>query len=74
MQANLDKPQKVKNILVRHSCPFEIRSSSSYQHPETSYILKYAPKYYKTLTLKATSQIPLVSKVKKINPFLVELT
>jgi len=67
MQTPLDKPsQKVKNILVRHTCSKKVHPNSNYQHPETSYILKYAPKYYKSLTLQATCQSPLLSKVKKI--------
>jgi len=59
-------PQKVKNILVRHACCKIASMDSHYQHPETPYILKYAPKYYKSLTLQATCQSPLLSKVKKI--------
>ena len=70
MQTSLDQPQaspeKVKNILVRHSCSKKVRLYGDYKHPETSYILKYAPKYYKSLTLQTTGQSSLFSKVKKI--------
>jgi len=70
MQTSLNtprpSPQKIKNILIRHSCSKRMQENGHYQHPETSYILKYAPKYYKSLTIQATCQSPLQSKVKKI--------
>jgi len=59
-------PQKVKNILIRHSCHKKVRFASPYQPPEGSYILKYSPKYYQSLTLQLTLQNALLSKIKKI--------
>ena len=68
MQVSSNKPQssphKVKNILIRHS--HKVKYDKDYQHPEVSYILKYAPKYYKSLAFEITDQNPLLSKVKNI--------
>ena len=74
MEASPEKSQpsfipKVKSILTRHSCSKEIKKNSNYQHPETSYILKYSPKYYKNLTLETSFYSPFLSKVKKIKKF-----
>jgi len=59
-------PQKVKNILIRHSCSKEVRLNSSFQSPEKFHLLKYSPKYYNTLSLEVTKENPLQSKIKKI--------
>ena len=60
------QPRGVKNILVRSSCSNEVRFDSPYQHPEAFYLLKYSPKYYKSLTLEVTCKSSLLSKAKKI--------
>jgi len=69
MQPSLEKSQapssqKVKNILIRSSN--KPRSSENVHHPERSYILKYSPKYYRSLTIEITPFSPLLSKIKKI--------
>jgi len=61
-----ESPHKVKNILLRYSCSKEIKANRSSQHPEKSHLLKYFPKYYKSLTLEVARQNPLFSKIKKV--------
>ena len=57
---------QIKNILIRSSFSSEINSDKSKGHPEASYILKYSPKYYKSLTLERPTNRALLSKFKKI--------
>jgi len=69
MQPSFTKPappQKVKNILIRHSCSKEVRLNSSFQSPERFHLLKYSPKYYNTLSLEVTNENALQSKIKRI--------
>jgi len=64
MQTSQSQSQKSKNILIRHSNT--AKNNKNTQHSEVSYLLKYSPKYYKSLTLEVTPFIPLLSKIKKI--------
>jgi len=57
----------IKNILIRHSCSNQIRfSNDTDQYPENLYILKYFPKYEKSLILQGSCRNALLSRVKRI--------
>jgi len=66
MQVSLDKQrsQKVKNILIRSFS--KDRQDSSPYNLEASHVLKYSPKYYKSLAIEIRPFSPLLSKIKKI--------
>jgi len=55
---------------VRYCGSKKVRSSllgaENYQHPENAYLVKYFPKYYKSLALVMKPQHSLLSKIKKI--------
>ncbi len=69
MQVSLEKTQptpaqKAKNILIRSFT--KERQDSNPHNLEASYVLKYSPKYYKSLTIEIRPYSPLLSKIKKI--------
>jgi len=70
MKSSLDKPQpplqKIRNILLRRSGFSEFNYHKNCEHPENLHLLRYFPKYYKTLRLRVTGQNPLLSKIKRI--------
>jgi len=62
METSFAKPKsQIKNILIRYNSPFKTSGQE-----EISHILKYSPKYYKSLSLEKTPNRSLLGKVKKI--------